>query len=163
MILNWLVAKLRSLCILISKGYTLMYSLTYLRCDCISISLRSWCSTEALWSWDLKRTLRATTNLLVFSLARYTLPNFPSGGNKFSFIWFYVLQSHHDNILHMYEPVHSWLHLILLTSSKWFSNVKVVEWPSPRLVFFDLFTLGGSWGALGHYSCLLSGRSIVWL
>lgn len=43
---------------------------THLRCDCISISLLSWCSTEARWSWTLNSTFNATTNLLVFSLAR---------------------------------------------------------------------------------------------
>ena len=34
-------------------------------------------STWAFWSWDLKRTLRATMYLLFFSRARYTFPNFP--------------------------------------------------------------------------------------
>lgn len=50
---------------------------SYLRCDCISISLFNWCSTFAFWIWDLNRTFKATINLELFSLARYTLPNFP--------------------------------------------------------------------------------------
>ena len=48
-----------------------------LRCDWISISLRSWCSTCDCWSWFLNNTFSATMYLLRFSRARYTLPNLP--------------------------------------------------------------------------------------
>ncbi len=51
--------------------------LHYLKCDWISISLRSWCSRWLFWSCDLNNTLSATTNLDFFSLARYTFPNLP--------------------------------------------------------------------------------------
>lgn len=49
----------------------------YCRCDWISISLRSWCSSPSFSSWDLKRTFRATMKWLSLSRARYTFPNFP--------------------------------------------------------------------------------------
>lgn len=53
------------------------HQVPYLKCDCISISRRNWCSTPALTNWDFLITLIATINLLFRSRAKYTSPNLP--------------------------------------------------------------------------------------
>lgn len=51
--------------------------MAYLKCDWISTSRLSWCSTLAAINCSLNKILRATTNLLFFSRAKRTLPNLP--------------------------------------------------------------------------------------
>jgi len=55
----------------------MVYMSVYLKCDCISISRITCFSTRPFTNSTLYNVFRATIYWVVFSLARYTRPNFP--------------------------------------------------------------------------------------